>query len=125
MEKKISSTQRKGFDRAYSTYESKTITVPRCAKCEAYHRKRSSSNFLIGLGCLAPIGIGFFITFWLATLGTLLNTLIPCVGGIIGIGISVLLAIKSAQSAPGAKNEEHKTEFPAVKELKEKGWTVM
>jgi hypothetical protein len=118
-------TKKTGFKEYTTYYDNRTITVPRCAQCEANHHKRSSWNFLIGLAFLGPIGVGFFITSWFARLGTLLDTLIPCVGGLIGLGIAMLLAIKLAQSTMGTKNAGHKAEFPAVKELKEQGWTIM
>jgi hypothetical protein len=117
-------TQKTGFKQYTTYYDARTIAVPRCATCAANHRKRSSWNFPIGLAFLVPIGIGFAITRWHGSLGTLLDTVIPCGGAIVGLGIAVWLGIRLARSTQGTKNEGHRAQFPAVKELKEQGWTM-
>ena len=112
-----------------SLIETTRVSVPRCAKCETYHRRvRRGGGFLGGLGCLAPVIISFVII-ESTSLGLFLNILIPVVGAIVGMGIAVLAVVVMARSAFGTtgeftKNEGYKLEFPAVEELKQEGWNV-
>jgi len=105
------------------------VPVPRCAKCEAYHRRvRRGGGVLGGLGCLVPVGISFVII-ESHKLGLFLNILIPVLGAVVGIGITVLVIVFMARSAFGApgeftKNEASMVEFPAVEKLKREGWSV-
>jgi len=118
-------TRKTGFKEYTTYYDARTIDVPRCATCEANHRTRRRWNFPIGLAFVGPIGIGFVITSLYGPLGTLLDTVIPCGGALIGLGIAVWLGIRLAQRTKETKhNEGHKAEFPAVKELKEQGWSM-
>jgi hypothetical protein len=99
----------------------RTIKVPRCGPCKAAHVR--SGNYIGGglaLGLVAGIsgcaavnsspgneGIGFLI-FLLCVIG------VPCVGG--------MLAKKSAPS--GLKPESEKTNYPLIKDLRERGWAI-
>jgi hypothetical protein len=108
------------FTGTKTTYSKRTVPVPRCAKCKAFH-DRSSNITLVG----GIIGAAIVAVICLAAWGA--DGICAAIGlGFLGfvVGCFLVRTVADWNLPKDIKPESHGSNFFLVKELKSQGWEV-